>query len=122
MDERREHEGADDDPRRVRADRAQDPVDRRVEHPRIGDDPEEEDGEDEHPDDGREVLHAGRDEFARLRSETAGERRDGGDDDQCDEWGDAPAHDRGEQDDERGETEEGEHEATTISPAHRSRK
>ena len=32
------------------------------------------------------------------------------------------SHDRDEENDERGQTEEGEHEAETISPVHRSRK
>ena len=80
-----------------------------IEHPGVGDDAEEEDREDEHADDGREVLHAGRDELARLRSEPADERRQRRHDDQRDERGDPPAHDRGEQDDEGGQTEEGEH-------------
>jgi hypothetical protein len=120
--ERREHERPHHDPRRVRADRAQDRVDRRIEHPGVGDDAEEENGEDEHADHRREVLHAGRDEFARLRSESAGERGHRRHDDQRDERGDAPAHDRGEQNDECGQTEEGEHEAETISPVDRSRK
>ena len=93
----------------MRADGTQDPVDRRIEHPGIGDDAEEENGKYEHADDWREALHSGRDEFARLRSESTGEGSHRGNDDQCDERRDSPAHDRGEQDEDREQTEEGEH-------------
>ena len=67
------------------ADRAEDAIDDRVEHPRVGQDSEEENRKDGHRGHGRDILNALDDECAGLHPETADEGGDDRDRDQGDE-------------------------------------
>ena len=109
MDQQGEQRRAHDDPGRPGADGRQDAVDDRVEHARVAHDPEEEDREYEHADDGGEALEASQDELACVESEPADQSRGNRDDDQRDERRHALRHDDHKQQHNRCQAEQRKH-------------
>ncbi len=108
MDEQGQQGGAGHDAGGATADAAQESADDGLEHARVREDAEEQDGEDEHADDAGDALHAGEHELAGFEAEAGGEGGRDRKDDEGDEGCDLPAEDGDQQAEDGEETEESE--------------